>query len=372
LRTVTLSDYAPGRHNPPVPALDDLADRLARRTLQLVDVPSESRCEQELAALVGAEMPWAPTWRDEETLWFDASAGAAPLVVLAGHLDTVPAQGNLPGRLEDGRVVGLGASDMKGGLAVMVELARWLAASGAETALDLGFLFFPREEIAVEESPLPRLFETGLLERAGLVVVLEPTDNTIQAGCVGNLNARLTFRGVSAHSARPWLGVNAIARAVEALVPIVRLEPVDVEVQGLLFRDTVTVTEIEGGIAANVVPAAASCTLNLRYAPGTTGEQALARVRALLADDVEVEVLSDSAPAHVALDNPLVERLRAAGDFAVEPKQAWTPVAQFAERGLDAVNLGPGATRFAHKADEQVEAAELARTFEALRRFVEG
>jgi succinyl-diaminopimelate desuccinylase len=165
--------------------------------------------------------------------------------------------------------------------------------------------------------------------------------------------------------------VNAIASAVDALAPVVRLEPLDVVVQGLLFREVVTVTGISGGIAANVVPADASCTLNFRYAPGTTGQQALARVRALLPEDVEVEVLSDSAPAHVALDNPLVERLRAAGGFAVEPKQAWTPVAQFAERGLDAVNLGPGATRFAHRVDEQVEAAELARTFEALRTFVE-
>jgi succinyl-diaminopimelate desuccinylase len=354
-----------------VALLDDLAARLAARTLQLVDVPSESREEQAIAALVAGEMPWQPAYRDAETLWFDASRGGRRLVLLAGHLDTVPAQGNLPGRLEDGRVVGLGASDMKGGLAVMVELARWLADRRAETALDLGFLFFPREEIAVEESPLPRLFDTGLLDRANLVVVLEPTDNTIQAGCLGNLNARLTFRGVSAHSARPWTGVNAIARAIEALEPIVRLEPLDVDVQGLVFREVVTVVSIGGGIAPNVVPAEAHCELNLRYAPGTTGEEAFARVRALLPDDVEVELLSDSPPARVALENPLVERLRETGGFAVEPKQAWTPVAQFAARGLDAVNLGPGATRFAHRVDEQVEIAELVRTFDALRRLVE-
>jgi succinyl-diaminopimelate desuccinylase len=354
-----------------VAAPDDLAARLAERSLQLVDVPSESRQEQAIAALVAAEMPWEPAYRDDETLWYDASLGGRPLVVLAGHLDTVPAQGNLPGRLENGRVVGLGASDMKGGVAVMMELAWWLADRRAQTPVDLGFLFFPREEIALEESPLPRLFETGLLDRADLVVVLEPTDNTIQAGCLGNLNARLTFRGVSAHSARPWTGVNAIARAVEVLEPVVRLEPIDVEVQGLLFREVVTVTSIAGGIASNVVPAEARCELNLRYAPGTAADEAFARVRSLLPDDVEVEVHSVAPPAHVALDNPLVDRLREAGGFAVEPKQAWTPVAQFAERGLDAINLGPGATRFAHRVDEQVEVAELVRTFDALRRLVE-
>jgi succinyl-diaminopimelate desuccinylase len=349
----------------------DLADRLATRTLELVDVASESRSEQAIAELVAGTVPLPLAYRDAETLLYATERTGRPLVVLAGHLDTVPAQGNLPGRIEDGRVVGLGASDMKGGLAVMVELARW-AADTPERAVDLAFLFFPREEIAVEESPLPRLFATGLLDKAALVIVLEPTDNTIQAGCLGNVNVRLTFRGVSAHSARPWTGVNAIGRAVEALAPVVDLPPFDVEIQGLLFREVATVTRIAGGIADNVVPADATATLNLRYAPGRTAGDALARIRPLLADDVEVEVLSDSPSARVALDNRLVERLRDSGPFAVEPKQAWTPVAQFAERGLDAVNLGPGATRYAHRVDEQVEASELARTYEALHRFAAG
>jgi succinyl-diaminopimelate desuccinylase len=345
-----------------------LAERLAARTLELVDVPSESRAEQEIAALVASSVPLPLDYHEGETLLYATERTGKPLVVLAGHLDTVPAQGNIPGRIEDGRVHGLGASDMKGGLAVMIELARW-AAEGAERAVDLAFLFFPCEEISVEASPLPALFETGRLDDAALVIVLEPTDNAIHAGCLGNLNARLTFRGVSAHSARPWTGVNAIARAVEALTPVVALPPVEVDVQGLVFRETATVTRITGGIADNVVPAEANATLNVRYPPGRTGEEALERVRALLPGDVELEVLNDSPPARVALDNPLVERLRAAGGLAVEPKQAWTPVAQFAERGLDAINLGPGATRYAHRADEQVEAAELERAYEALRRF---
>jgi succinyl-diaminopimelate desuccinylase len=349
----------------------DLPERLARRTLELVDVPSESRAEQELAALVARIVPLPLEYHEGETLLYATGRTGNPLVVLAGHLDTVPAQGNIPGRLEDGRVHGLGASDMKGGLAVMIELARWAAATG-ERAVDLAFLFFPREEIAVQESPLPELFDTGRLDDAALVIVLEPTDNAIHAGCLGNVNVRLTFRGVSAHSARPWTGVNAIARAVEGLAPVVALPPIDVEVQGLVFRETATVTRIAGGIADNIVPAEAVATLNVRYPPGRTGEQALERVREALPEGVELEVTSDSPPARVALDNPLVERLRAAGELAVEPKQAWTPVAQFAERGLDAINLGPGATRYAHREDEQIEASELARTYEALRRFASG
>jgi succinyl-diaminopimelate desuccinylase len=349
----------------------DLAARLAARTLELVDMPSESRAEQAIAALVRQAVPLPLAYHEGETLHYATPRTGKPLVVLAGHLDTVPAQGNIPGRIEDGVVHGLGASDMKGGLAVMIELARW-AAGAPELAVDLAFLFFPREEISVEESPLPAFFDTGLIADAALVVVLEPTDNAIHAGCLGNVNVRLTFRGVSAHSARPWTGVNAIARAVEGLAGVVALPPVDVEVQGLVFRETATVTRIAGGIADNVVPAEASAVVNVRYPPGRTAEQALERIRAAVPAGAEVEPLADSPPARVALDNPLVERLRDAGGLAVEPKQAWTPVAQFAERGLDAINLGPGATRYAHRVDEQIETAELARTYEALRALAAG
>jgi succinyl-diaminopimelate desuccinylase len=346
-----------------------MADRLARRTLALVDIPSESRDEARIAYYVAGEMPWEATWREGNTLWYDAGSGDRPLVVLAGHLDTVPAQGNLPGRIEDGRVLGLGASDMKAGVAVMMELAAWRAEQAQPTPLDLGFVFFPREEVAIEESPLPRLFDTGLLDRAALVIVLEPTDNEVHAGCVGSIVARLSFTGESAHAARPWTGVNAIGLAVEALAPVVRLEPVEVDNGGLTFREVVTVTRIEGGVADNVVPAKAAATLNFRYAPGRSRAEAEARLRELAGD---VEILSHSGAAAVPEHNDLVERLRAAGGFELAPKQAWTPVAQFAERGLDAVNLGPGATRYAHRVDEQVEIAELVRTFEALTAFALG
>ena len=346
-----------------------IGERLAERTLALVNVPSESREEAAIAAYVADAMPWEPSWRDGETLWYHAGLGERPLVVLAGHLDTVPAQGNLPGRIEDGRVIGLGASDMKSGVAVMIELARWWAELRTTPGLDLGFLFFPREEIAVEESPLPTFFDTGALEGTALVLVLEPTDNQIHAGCVGSIVARSTFHGESAHAARPWTGVNAIALAVEALAPIVRLEPLEVENGGLVFREVLTVTRIEGGIADNVVPAEAAATLNFRYAPGRSREEGEARLRELAGD---VEILSHSSAAPVPDANRLLERLRSAGGFELAPKQAWTPVAQFAEIGLDAVNLGPGATRYAHRVDEQAEVDQLVRTFTALTAFALG
>jgi succinyl-diaminopimelate desuccinylase len=186
---------------------------------------------------------------------------------------------------------------------------------------------------------------------------------------VGSIVARSSFEGESAHAARPWTGVNAIAKAVEALAPVVRLDPVEVENGGLTFREVLTVTRIEGGVADNVVPAHAVATLNFRYAPGRTRAEAEARLRELAGD---VEILSHSSAAPVPAGNPLLERLRTVGDFELAPKQAWTPVAQFAEIGLDAVNLGPGATRYAHRVDEQVEIASLERTFAALTSFAAG
>jgi succinyl-diaminopimelate desuccinylase len=333
---------------------------LAARTLQLVDVPSESRAEAQLVELVRELVPGEPLYDDGECLLYGEPG--AP-IVLAGHLDTVPAQDNVPGRLDDGVVRGLGASDMKGGVAVMVELAR-----DPQLVRRARFLFFTREEIALAESPLPALFATGLLADAQLAVVLEPTDNELHAGCLGNIMARVTFAGVSAHSARPWTGVNAIHEAVRGLRAIAELEPHDVDVDGLVFREVVSVVRIEGGIAQNVVPAEATCELNFRFAPGRSIEDAEARLRELVGAG-ELEVLHAAPAAPVSTSDPLVERLRELVPV-VRPKQAWTPVAQFAEAGIAAINFGPGATAFAHKHDEQVPVANLERSYETLARFL--
>jgi succinyl-diaminopimelate desuccinylase len=341
---------------------------LGRRVLELVDIPSESRHEAAMYSYISAAVPLPQVFADGESVVFAKRAGK-PLVLLAGHTDTVPAQGNLPGRIEDGAVVGLGASDMKGGLGVMIELARW--AAGTDLAYDLALLFFPREELGPTENPLPGVFErVPSIDEAALVICLEPTDNTVQLGCLGNLNARVVFEGKAAHSARPWLGVNAIALALEGLGGVLRLEPRDVTIDGLLFREVLSVTQIHGGIAQNVIPARVEATVNFRFAPDRDPADAEARVRELVGRDVEI--LSVSPAAHVASGSPLVQALREAGGFELQPKQAWTNVADFAARGLDAINLGPGGTRYAHAADERVEIAELERTYAALQRFLRG
>jgi succinyl-diaminopimelate desuccinylase len=277
-------------------------------------------------------------------------------VVLAGHLDTIRAQGNLPGRIENDAVHGVGASDMKGGVAVMVELAR--------SGIPARYLFFTREEVPVSESPLPALFATDVLDGVELAVVLEPTDCILHAGCLGNIQARLTFHGESAHSARPWTGVNAIHRLVAGLQPLVGLQPNDVKLDGLTYREVVSAVRVDGGIASNVVPAEASVELNYRF----MRDDAQLRLRELVPHG-ELEILSNSPSAPPALSNPHIERLRELVP-EIAPKQAWTPVAQFAQEGIDAINYGPGLTRFAHRADEQIPIENLHRAYETLATFL--
>lgn len=349
---------------------DALAERLAARTLELIDIPSVSRSEQAMAEAVAAAIPWSPDWRDDETLWYGPAGGDRPLVLLAGHLDTVPPQANIPGHIEDGTVWGLGASDMKGGLAVMIELARHLADRRSETPIDVAFLFFPREELPATENPLPALFEAlPELRGADLVILLEPTDCSIQAGCLGHLQATITVEGKSAHSARPWLGVNAIELALQRLAPVAAVQPREVEIEGLRFVEVLSLTEIHGGIAPNVIPDRVDATISYRYAPDRTPEEAEQEVRRLAGG---VEIVGNSPPGLVVASTPLVERLRAAGAAALEPKQAWTNVADFTARGVDAINFGPGMTSVVHSADERIEVPALVRVFETLRGFSSG
>ncbi len=351
----------------------DTARRLAERTLELVDIASASGAERALAGHIGSllESPVELVHSGGDAVYARPPRSGRPLVVFAGHLDTVPAQGNLPGRIDDGAVVGCGSSDMKAGLAVMIELARWIAEESPALEVDPSFLFFPREELPIEQSSLPGLFAAlPELDQAELVIVMEPTDNEIQAGCLGNLYADAVFRGESAHSARPWLGTNAISVAIEGLKPLLEAQPLELEQGGLSFTEVVSVTGIEAGIAANVIPDRCVARVNFRYSPARTPAQAETRLRELLGDAVELELTSNSPPARVPASSALLGRLRRAGDLTVQPKQAWTPVAEFAARGLDAVNFGPGAPNFAHRADERVEVRQLKRSFEVLCRFL--
>jgi succinyl-diaminopimelate desuccinylase len=335
----------------------DLGERLAARTLELIDIPSESRDEARLAQHVRGLLPGARDLGDTCVLAGPEDAR----VLLGGHFDTVPVQGNRPGRRDDARVSGLGASDMKGALAVMIELVR--------DGLPFGALFFGREELPFTESAL-----TPLLARhpfsPELVVMMEPTDNAIHAGCLGNINATWSFHGVAGHSARPWLADNAIHKAAAGIAALAAHEPEPHDFDGLRFVEVASVTRIAGGIAGNVIPDRAEAHVNFRYAPGRTPQEAEARLAELCAGHGELRI-DANAPSGPVARGPLVDALVRAGDLAVEPKQAWTPVAEFGMAGLPAVNFGPGDPPEAHTREESVSVEALVRSYRVLERFAE-
>ena len=354
------------------PAVTALADRLCARTLELVDIPSESGNEaairEHLLGLVptSLEREFAG---DEAFLFVSPRRAGHPLVLLAAHYDTVPAQSNLPGRIVDGAVYGLGASDMKGGLAVAIELARDIDLESA--GCDLALLLFGREELPAEHNPLPALFDGSLaVHDTTLAIVLEPTDLQIQSGCLGNVVARLTFHGTSGHSARPWLADSALERAVHGLGGLFELEPRVAVVGGLEFREVLSVTRLQAGIADNVIPGEAIATVNLRYPPDRAPAEAETLLAALVPDGATLEIVSNAAPGRVVADSAAVRALQAAGAHDIQPKQAWTNVADFTQRDLDAVNFGPGHTALAHHPDEHVSIASLVTAYEVLDRFL--
>ena len=337
----------------------ELGERLAARMLELVDIPSESRGESAIAAHVaGVLRDGGGPVRDLGDSCVLAGDGAAPLL-LAGHLDTVPAQGNLPGRRDGERVHGLGATDMKGALAVMVELA--LAGAGFDC------LFFGREELPMGESALTPLLAREPLA-AELVVMMEPTDNALHAGCLGNVNATWTFTGRAGHSARPWDADNAIHKAARAIVALAAHEPQEHDFGGLRFYEVASVTQVAGGIAANVIPDRAECHVNYRYAPGRSPQEAEARLAGLCAaGGGKLVVTSNSPSGPVPLENAHLRRLRERLPMA--PKQAWTPVAEFGLAGLDAINFGPGEPAQAHRRDESVRISALIEAYRVLEAF---
>jgi|tagenome__1003787_1003787.scaffolds.fasta_scaffold20984807_2 succinyl-diaminopimelate desuccinylase len=342
----------------PAPGEEELAERLAARTLELVDIPSESRSEAALAEHLARVLREGGAEVEDlgDSCLLARPRGMRPPVLLAGHLDTVPAQDNVPGARDGERVHGLGASDMKGALAVMVELVLGRVPYAA--------LFFPREELPSSESALAPLLTRSPVA-AELVVVMEPTDGELHAGCLGNVTATWTFRGRSGHSARPWHADNAVHRAAIGIAQVASAPAIPVESGGLTFHEVVSVTEVRGGIAANVIPDVCTCRLNFRY-HGRSEAEAEARLAELCGGLGELSVDGNSGAAPAAVDHPLARKLIDAGSLRVAPKQAWTPVAEFAAAGYPAVNFGPGAPAQAHRRDESVAVAALVNAHHVL------
>jgi succinyl-diaminopimelate desuccinylase len=342
-------------------------------TEELCRVPSESGSERALADLVEkrlrSEAANLEIVRVGENVVARTNQGRDRRVVLGGHLDTVPANKNAEPRRDGDVLHGLGTADMKGGLAVLLELAQKASANSARN--DATFVFYEGEEVADEHNGLRRLFaERADLVEGDLAVLLEPTAGWVEAGCQGTISMRATFTGERAHSARPWMGRNAIHRAAPFLERCAQFDAATVDVDGLEYREALQVVRVEGGVANNVVPDLCSVVVNRRYAPNRSLEEAVEEVRALAADADEIDVLNASSAAPPNLTHPMVAELIGVYNLPVRPKLGWTDVARFAAHGIAACNLGPGDPTLAHTREERVDRADLEGCLAVLERFV--
>ncbi|MGZ6909144.1 MAG: succinyl-diaminopimelate desuccinylase [Acidimicrobiia bacterium] len=348
---------------------------LLATTEELCRIPSVSRDERSLADDVEARLrsgaPALAVERVGDNLVARSDLGRDRRVVLGGHLDTVPPNDNQQPRRDGDTLHGLGTADMKGGLAILLALAQGLAVDPGRARFDATFVFYVGEEIAEEWNGLRDLFARAPeLVGGDLAILLEPTDGWVEAGCQGTLHLRATYRGARAHSARPWMGVNAIHRAADALARIAGTDPGTADVDGLPYRQSLQAVRIEGGIANNVVPDTCSLTLNRRFAPSVTPEEAERETRMLVADADEIEVLNCSPAAPPNLGDPLVAELVGAFDLGVRPKLGWTDVARFAAQGVPALNFGPGDPAISHTAGEHVTCESLEGCHAVLGRFL--
>jgi succinyl-diaminopimelate desuccinylase len=348
----------------------DLSLDAAALTAALVDVPSVSLEEKALADLVESALRTLPHLRvdrDGDAVVARTELGRGERVVLAGHLDTVPIAGNLPSRLDgDGLLWGCGTTDMKAGVAVQLRLAATLPAPNR----DLTFVFYDAEEIAAEFNGLGRLVEHHPEWLAGdFAVLLEPTGGRVDGGCQGTLRVRVQTTGRRAHSARSWLGENAIHKAAPILARLAAYEPRKVEIDGLVYPEGLNAVMIEGGHAGNVIPDTCAVTVNYRFSPDQSEAEALERVREVF-DGFEV-VLTDSAPGALpGLSHPAAAAFVDAIGTPPAAKEAWTDVARFSALGIPAVNYGPGDPTLAHTREENVAVAAVLDAEEKLRRWL--
>ncbi|MEZ5098016.1 MAG: succinyl-diaminopimelate desuccinylase [Nocardioides sp.] len=349
----------------------DLQADVVALTEALVNIESVSRHEEAIADAVEAALrrcAHLTVSRHGQTVVARTDLGRDERVVLAGHLDTVPVHDNLPARRVGELLYGLGSCDMKGGDAVLLSAA----ATVPEPVRDVTYILYEAEEIEATYNGLRLLAEAepGLLA-ADFAILLEPSNGGVEAGCQGTLRVEVRTRGERAHSARGWLGRNAIHDAAGVLERLREFEPREPVIDGLTYREGLNAVRIEGGVAGNVIPDECVVEVNYRFAPDRSEAEAEQVVRGLFTGyDVTI---TDSAPGALpGLDRPAAQAFAQAVGGEVRPKFGWTDVARFTALGVPAVNFGPGDPTLAHKQEEHVPMEQITRCAKQLRSWLEG
>jgi succinyl-diaminopimelate desuccinylase len=336
----------------------DLSGDVVSLCEQLVDIPSVSRDERRIADAVEAALaplPHLHVVRRGHTVVARTDLGRGERVVIAGHLDTVPLNDNLPSRNDGTDLHGLGACDMKGGDAVLLRLA----ATVAEPVRDVTYVLYEGEEIESEFNGLGHLASDAPdLLRADFAILMEPSDAVVEAGCQGTMRIDVTTYGERAHSARAWKGANAIHRAAPVLESLTAYQPREPVIDGLTYHEGLNAVGISGGVAGNVLPDRCTVSINHRFAPDRSEAEAEAYLRAFF-EGYDV-LVTDSAPGALpGLDRPAAKEFVEAVGGTVNPKFGWTDVARFSALGVPAVNFGPGDPMLAHKQEEHVPLEQL-------------
>jgi succinyl-diaminopimelate desuccinylase len=368
----------------PTTAPLDLSQDVAVLTAALMDINSVSGNEKDLADAVDLALRAIPELRvvrDGDSIIARTELGRPERVILAGHLDTVPlpttpgARGTVPSTWDSGTpgkgvLYGRGATDMKGGVAVQLALAATMFDGGAVPGRDVTFVFYDHEEVEAVKSGLGRLVRNnGDLLDGDFAILLEPTHGSVEGGCNGTSRFEATTVGEAAHSARAWMGSNAIHAAAPILARLAAYEPQTINVDGLDYRESLNAVKINGGTAGNVIPDRCVVEINYRFAPDKSPEQAEAVVRELLAG-FEVVRTDAAAGARPGLNHPAAASFVAAVGAEPKPKYGWTDVARFSELGIPAVNFGPGDPLLAHKDEEHVDADAIRECLRVLRSWL--
>ncbi|MFD4957041.1 succinyl-diaminopimelate desuccinylase [Microbacterium sp. NPDC058389] len=353
----------------------DLTVSSVELTRNICDIPSVSGDERVLADAIHdaiSALPHLEVYRDGDTIVARTNLGRAQRVVIAGHIDTVPINENLPTRdlVVDGVPViwGRGTVDMKGGTAVQLKLAAELVAP----RVDITWMWYDHEEVDADLNGLTRLARTRPdLFQGDFAILGEPSNGAVEGGCNGNLRAIVRTHGVRAHSARAWVGENAIHKAAPVLTRLAEYEPREVPVEGLVYREGLNAVRIRGGVAGNVIPDLCEVEVNYRFAPSRSLEEAEQHVRDVFAG-FDVEVVDGAAGARPGLDAPLAQEFLAAVQAEPRPKYGWTDVARFSALGVPAVNYGPGDPSLAHHDEERVPIAQIEAVEQGLRAWLAG